>query len=113
MTYADRAAIAVNTSFISRVRVAVMTAAVLDGLKPKGTDEADFYYKKRVLFSIDVIYTNPEQYLNAFVWALVWNSSLVPGMVDIVAAAADLTDNGDAEIQQAVNAVFQFMATAP
>lgn len=109
MAYTDRAAIAVDETFISRVRVAMMTAAVTLGMQPPQVGESDYMHKMRIRFCTDVIYGNPERYVKAVSWALIWDSSSVPGMVDIVSAAADLTDAGDAQIQQAVNAVFQFM----
>jgi hypothetical protein len=111
MTYVDRAAIAADPVFGNRVRVALMTAAIGSALTPQGPNESDFYYKHRIHFAIDMIYTNPGQYLTAAIWALVWNSQGASGTVDIVAAAADLTDTGDAEIQVAVNMIFAFMAT--
>jgi hypothetical protein len=115
MAYVDRAAIANSHSFIDRVRVALMTAAVASGMKPQDVvlGESDYSYKMRVRFCIDVIYANPDQYLSAFTWALVWDSSLVPNMVDIEKAANDMSPTGDASIQQAVNSVFEFMAKNP
>lgn len=108
-TYVDRAAIADDPVFQKRVKVALMTTAIISGLTPQGVNESDVVYKFRVKFSINVIFGNPDQYLQAFVNGLTWNPTGIPGMVDVPAAAADLTAAGDAQIQAAVNAVFNFM----
>jgi hypothetical protein len=107
-TYADRAAIADDPVFKSRVKVALVTAAILNGLNPKQEDESDTAFKMRVSFSIDVMFGHPSEYLDSFTNGLIWNSDLIPNMVDVPAAAADLTAAGDAQIQAAVNAVFMF-----
>lgn len=91
----------------------MMTAAIVTGFSPKAPDEADFFYKKRIDFCVSVIYGDPSNYLDAFTWALVWDNTYLPGTVDITSVYADTTPTGDAELQGAVNAVFDFMIKTP
>ena len=111
--YLDRAAIAADPNFKLRVKVAMMTAAIVTGFKPKAVDEADFFYKKRIDFCVGVIYGDPNGYLDAFTWALVWDNVYIPQTVDITVVYADTSANGDALLQGAVDAVFEFMIKTP
>jgi hypothetical protein len=96
MAFVDQAALASDTSFLARVRVAVVTAAT----QIMGEDKAaadDVVFAKRQALAGDALTTAGLSVLQAFAWAVVANPSIVTGSTD-------------SDIQFTINAVWNDIA---
>lgn len=82
MAFTDQAALADNTEFRARVRVALATAAV----QVMGEDQAaysDTKYGKRQQLAYEVLRAAAGgMWLEAFVWATVQNAAITAGSLD-------------------------------
>lgn len=80
MSYADQAALAVNTAFRDRVKVAMVTAAV----QVQGEDDSSYteqQYQKRQKLAQSVI-RNLNGMLDQFVWVVVANAAITGSSTD-------------------------------
>jgi hypothetical protein len=80
MAYLDQAALAADVDFQSRVRVAIVTAAVDVMGEAKGA-MTDTVFNKRQVFAYQVL-GNSLGYLERFVWAVVANVAITGASVD-------------------------------
>jgi hypothetical protein len=80
VSYATQAALAEDTAFQARVRVAIVTAAVDVMGEAKGV-MSDTVFNKRQSFAYQVI-SNSNGYLDRFVWGVVANVAITGASVD-------------------------------
>ena len=80
MSYATQAALAVDTAFRDRVRVAMVTAAIFITNDTKG-GRTDTVFNKRVAFAYQVL-CNSNGYLDRVTWAVIANPAITAASTD-------------------------------
>ena len=95
MAYTDQAALAANSTFTSRVQVAMMTAALQIGAKAKGSN--DTIENKRQQLVARVVAGGGADLLTTFTWAVITNAAITATSLD-------------SDIQFQVNSVWNVIA---
>ena len=96
MAYTDQAVLAADATFRSRVRVAMITAAIQIAAEAKGAQDSTVYQKRQKLVA-EVLPGGGTNLLDAFCWAVTQNAAIV---------AVSL----DSDIQFQVNSVWNALA---
>lgn len=95
MAYTDQATLANNSTFISRVQVAMMTAAIQIGAESEGSDAT--VENKRQQLVAKVVVGGGVNTITMFVWAVVTNAVITSSSLD-------------SDIQFQVNSVWNTLA---
>lgn len=82
MAFTDQAALAVDTTFRSKVRVAVMTAAVqIMGESHSGLEDQHFNKRQSLAYQV-ILSAGANPYLDMFAWAVVTNTAITSSSTD-------------------------------
>lgn len=87
MTFIDQFSLALDPNFQNRVKIALVTAAINVTSESKSSDSGvtgpsdDAVYQKRLSWAFSVI-TNPDNHLNAMVWAVAANAAITSVSLD-------------------------------
>lgn len=92
MAYTDQATLADDVTFRTRIRVAIMTAAVQIQGEAK-TNLTDAQYGKRQALATAILTTGGSNHIDAFAWAVTTNAAITGA-------------SSDADIQFTVNSMW-------
>jgi hypothetical protein len=81
VAYADQAALAKDTAFRDKVRVAMMTAAIAIGGEAAGGMDTTVYGKRQQL-ALQVLLGSGGNLLDAFSWAITQNAAVTGSSTD-------------------------------
>ena len=82
MAYTDQAALAQDTVFRSKVRIAMVTAAVLIGGEAQAGMDTTVYGKRQQLAAAVLLSAGGGNWLDAFAWAIAQNAAVTGSSVD-------------------------------
>ena len=82
MAYVDQAALAQDTVFRNKVRIAMVTAAVLIGGEAQAGMDTTTYGKRQNLAAQVLLSAGGGNWLDAFSWAIAQNAAVTSSSVD-------------------------------